>query len=154
MSKLGSACYAIKAVKPYMSQETLRTIYFSYVHSVRTYGIIFWGNSPHSIHIFRLKKRIVRIVTNSRSRDSCRELFMKMNILPLQSQYIFSLLLFMAKHREQFKSEIHGISTRHNNNSHYPTCNLTTFQRGTYYFGIKAFNTLPPRIKNLAHDTK
>jgi hypothetical protein len=48
MSKLGSA------IKPCMSQETIRMIYFSYF-IVMTYGIFFWGNSPHSIHIFRLK---------------------------------------------------------------------------------------------------
>jgi hypothetical protein len=75
MSKLSSACYVIRAFKPYMSQETLRMIYFSYVNSVMTYGIIFWGNSPNSIHIFRLQKKIIKIITNSRCRDSCRELF-------------------------------------------------------------------------------
>jgi hypothetical protein len=53
MSKLGSACYAIRAGKPYMEQGTLRMIYVSYFHSVKTYGLVFWGNSPHSIHIFR-----------------------------------------------------------------------------------------------------
>jgi hypothetical protein len=105
---------------------------------------------------FRLQKRIIITVTNSRGRDSCRELFRKLKILPLHSQCIFSLLLFLAKNREQLKSnsEIHGIYTRHINNFHYPTCNLTTFQKGTYYFGIKVFNNLPPSIKNLAHDTK
>jgi hypothetical protein len=40
MSRLGSACYGIRAVKPYMAQGTIRMIYFSYVHSVMTYGII------------------------------------------------------------------------------------------------------------------
>jgi hypothetical protein len=120
MSKLGSAYHAIRAVKPCMSQETLRMIYFSYVNYVMTYGIIFWVISPHNIHIFRLQKRIIRTVTNSRGGDSCRELFRKLKILPLQSQYIFSLSLFTAKNREQFKSnsEVHGISTRHNNNFH------------------------------------
>jgi hypothetical protein len=63
MSKLSSACYAIRAIKLYMSQETLRMIYFSYFHSVMTYGIIFWGNSPFNILIFRLQKRVIRIIT-------------------------------------------------------------------------------------------
>jgi hypothetical protein len=40
MSKLGSACYPIRAVKPYMAQGTLRIIYFSYFHSVMTYGFL------------------------------------------------------------------------------------------------------------------
>jgi hypothetical protein len=41
MSTSSSACYVIRAVKPYMSQETLRMIYFSYVNSVVTYDTIF-----------------------------------------------------------------------------------------------------------------
>jgi hypothetical protein len=31
---------------------------------------------------------------------------------------------------------------------------LTTSQKGTYYFGIKVFNNLPPSIKTPSHDTK
>jgi hypothetical protein len=42
-SELNKARYAIRAVKSYMSIDVLRTIYFSYVHSVISYGIIFWG---------------------------------------------------------------------------------------------------------------
>jgi hypothetical protein len=72
----------------------------------------------------------------------------------LKSQYIFSPLLFVVKNREQFNSEIHGINMSYNNNVHYPICNLTVFQKGTYYYGIKVFNNLPSSIKNLAHDTK
>jgi hypothetical protein len=76
-------------------------------------------------------------------------LFRNLKIFPLQSQYIFSLSLFMAKNREQFKSncEIHGINTRYTNNFHYPSSNLTTLQTGSYYFGIKVFNSLPSSIK-------
>ena len=42
-SKLNKACYAIRAIKPFMSLDVLRMIYFSYVHSVMSYGIIFGG---------------------------------------------------------------------------------------------------------------
>jgi hypothetical protein len=143
------------AVKPYMLQETKRIIYFSYFHSVMAYGIIFWSTSPLSINLFRLQKRVSIIITNSRNTDSCRELFKKLQVLPLISQYIFSLLLFVVKNREQlkFNSEIHNNNTRYNN-FHYPICNLTVFQKGTYYFGMKVFNNLPSSIKNLNNDTK
>ena len=46
VSKLSSACYAIRSLKSFMSSKNLRMIYFSYVHSMITNGIIFWGNSP------------------------------------------------------------------------------------------------------------
>jgi hypothetical protein len=63
----------------------LRMIYLSYVHSIITYGIILGGNSPHSTHIFNIQKWIIRIMTNSRGRDSCRQLCKILEILPLQS---------------------------------------------------------------------
>jgi hypothetical protein len=44
--------------------------------------IILGYNSTSSIKIFIVKK-IIRNITNSRSMDSCRDLFKKMNILPL-----------------------------------------------------------------------
>jgi hypothetical protein len=89
MPKLSSPCYAIRAVKSLMTQESLRIIYFSYFHSVMTYGINFWGNSSYCSNIFKIQKRIIRIITNSQSRVSCRDLFKKLKILPLPSQYIY-----------------------------------------------------------------
>jgi hypothetical protein len=47
--KLNKACFAIRSIKPFMSLEAMRMIYFSHFHSVLSYGIIFWGNSVHSI---------------------------------------------------------------------------------------------------------
>ena len=85
-----------------------------------TYGIIFWGNSYYSTTIFRLQKWTIRIIVGFRSRDSCREYFKKLKILPLQSQYMLSLLLFVISDRNYFKenSDIHNIDTRTKSNLH------------------------------------
>jgi len=40
MIKLNTACYAIRCVKHFKYQDTLRTIYFSYFHSILSYAII------------------------------------------------------------------------------------------------------------------
>jgi hypothetical protein len=60
-SKLGSASYAVRSVKPFLTINTLKMIYYSYFHSVITYGLLFWGNSPDSIKIFRLQKRLLEL---------------------------------------------------------------------------------------------
>jgi hypothetical protein len=91
LSRLNSAFHAIRVITPLMSEDPLKMIYHSYVHSIMTYGIIFWGNSPHSTNIFKIQKRKIRIMTKSRSRDSWRQLFKMFKILPLQSQYILSV---------------------------------------------------------------
>jgi len=89
MIKLSRAFYAIGYVKHFMSQDTLRTIYFSYFHSILSYGILFWGNSAYCSDIFKIQKRIIRINVNARNRDSCHQWLKNLKILPLKSQYIF-----------------------------------------------------------------
>ena len=96
-TKLNKASYAIRTIKPFMTINVIRTVYFSYFHSVMSYGIIFWGNSHLSTNIFRIQKRIIRIITNKGKRDSCRQLFKTLQILTVPSQYIFSLLVFVTK---------------------------------------------------------
>jgi len=75
--------------------------------------------------------------------------FKKFKVLPFQSQNIFSLVLFVIINEDQYmlNSEIHSINTRQNSNLYQPPPNLTMYQKGTYYFGIKIFNNLPSDIK-------
>jgi len=60
-SKLSSACYAMRLVKPFVTINTLRMINYSYFLSVMTYGLLFWQNSPDSIKIFRLQRRLLEL---------------------------------------------------------------------------------------------
>jgi hypothetical protein len=144
-TKLNKACYAIRLIKPIVSLNVLIMIYFSYIHTTISYSIIFWSNSGHSKDISTIQKRIIRVIMNLNKRDSCRELFKQLNIWPLQSQYIFSILIFINKNRDLFKcnSEIHGTSTRYNSDLHLPSTTLTLFQKGVIYLGSRIFNHLP-----------
>jgi hypothetical protein len=72
--KLSSALHAIRTLKQMIM------IYYAYFHSLMTYGIIFGGNSPYSVHIFRLQKTMVRTMTDSKNRDSCKNLLKNLNI--------------------------------------------------------------------------
>jgi hypothetical protein len=142
------ACYSVGTIKPLMCQENLKSIKYSYFHSLMIYGIMFWGNSTYSIHVFRLQKRVIRIITDSRPPDSCRQLFKKLGILSLMSQYNFSLVLFIVNNKALFQmnSEIHSINTRNNPNFHLPLVNLTTYKNWNYYTGMKVFSTTSPLI--------
>jgi hypothetical protein len=68
--KLNPACYVIRSLKSVMSTKELKIICFAYVHSIITFGIILWGNSPHSINIFVLQKRIIRTIMNADSENN------------------------------------------------------------------------------------
>jgi len=79
------------------------------------YNFCLWGRRELSYisNIFKTQKRIIRVITNSQSSDYCPGLFQKLNILPLQAQCVFSLLLFVIKNRDLYKSnfENHIINT-------------------------------------------
>jgi len=72
--KLSAATFAVRFVQPFLPLDSLELIYHSYFHSILTYGIIFWDNTPHSNVIFRTQKKIVRIMVGVGNRDSCRVL--------------------------------------------------------------------------------
>jgi hypothetical protein len=41
--KLSAACYAVRQMYHFINQNTLKSIYFTYFHSIVKYGIIFLG---------------------------------------------------------------------------------------------------------------
>ena len=121
-----------------------------------SYGIIFWDNSLPSNSICKIQKRIIRIITNTGSCDSCHQLFKQLQILSLLSQYIFSLLVSLNNNRSLFQcnSEINDFNTRFNHNLHLPSTNLQLVQKAVLYSGSKEYNHLPSNIEVLSNDTK
>jgi len=83
MSKSNAACFVIQMLQAIMSPETLRMVCIAYIHSITSYGIILGGNQPYSDKIFKIKKRVIRIITSSRMRDSCKEMLKKLEIFSI-----------------------------------------------------------------------
>jgi len=85
------------------------------------------------------------------NRVSCTKLFKKLQILPVTSQYILSLLMFVVQNKNLFltNNENHNLDNRQRNNLYLPQANLTIYQKGACYLGIKIFNNLPLEIKNV-----
>ena len=130
----------------------MKIIYYIYVHSIINYGLLFRGQSSISAKIFRLQKNIMKIILGHRSRSSYRNIFMKLNILPLPSQYTFLFHLFVIKNRNQYtvNSKIHHINARQHSNFHQPLPSLTEYQKGTYYLVIKLYNELSSYIRDVS----
>jgi len=52
-NKLSSACCAVRSVKPFLTINTLKMIYYSYFHSVMPYGLLFCsGETPQTPYRF------------------------------------------------------------------------------------------------------
>jgi hypothetical protein len=95
-------------------------------------------------------------MTGSKKRVSCRCLFKKLGVLPLTSQYILALMIFVIKNKHLFilNSANHTKSTRQLNNFYQPKTTLTLYQKGVHYMGIKIFNHLPSHIKDTSNNIK
>jgi IS1 family transposase len=81
--------------------------------------------------ILNLQKRTVTIIAGVKSRNSCRNLFMRLEILPLPCEYTFTLMNYVVNNQEHFQtnSAIHSVNTRHRDHLHRPTANPSCFQK-------------------------
>jgi len=156
VKKLSTACYTLRNAKTYMSAaSSLKMIFLRFFFYLAvSYGIILWGNLSHSSLIFRTQKKAIRIMEGCRNRVSCSNLFKKLQILPLSSQYMLSLLMFIVQNKNLTNNENHNTDTGQRNNLYLPQANVTIYQRGAYYLGIKIFNNLTSEIKIVAGNQK
>ena len=85
---------------------------------------------------------------------SCRQLFKDLFIVPLKSHYIYTILTFVIENKDQFlsNSQINTNNKRQASDLYVPTANLTIYQKGIYYSGIKIYNNLSTAIKDLSGD--
>jgi hypothetical protein len=63
-------------------------------------------------------------------------------------------MMFVARNRELFvtNANVHNFPTRSHDDLHLPIANLSVFQKGVYYSGVKIFNYLPTDLKQTFYD--
>jgi hypothetical protein len=88
--------------------------------------------------------------------DSYRDSFKEIKMLPLCWQYIYSLMQCVFNNRDLFtrNNETHNTSTRQIINLFPPSISLTKVLKGAYYPGLKIYNHLPKKLKQLSGDQK
>lgn len=153
-SKLNKCSYAIRVLSGCTSLMVCRAAYFGYFHSVMQYGIIFWGNSPDSIVLFRIQKRTIRAMVRLGRLESCRPVFKNLNIMPLPCVYIYRLLLFVRTDMSNsgtflINQQIHNHYTRQKNDLHVNFANTSLWRSGVQHSGVSLYNNLPDSIKNI-----
>jgi hypothetical protein len=90
------------------------------------------------------------------NRFLCKNLFKKLQILPLTSQYVLSSLVFVFQNKNLLSINIenHNIDSWQRNHLYLPQANLTIYQTEVYYLEIKIFNNSPLQIKNVVGNQK
>lgn len=145
--KLNSACYCLRAMaNKGLNINILKTLYHAIFGSLISYGIILWGISTDWKTTFTIQKRAMRIIAHKSRYESCKSLFMELNILTLPSLYILKTLLFVHKNKSSYTFS--SSDTRQNNNLILlPRHSTSLYEKHCYYKGAVLYNKLPKEIK-------
>jgi hypothetical protein len=110
----------ISSLKNVMSSYVLRIMYFACFHVHLRYGLTPWGGDHESIKIFRLQKKVIRMISKVGQHVSCRNLFKDLNILPLPCLYISKVVCCVKPNLEKmkFNEEVHDHCTRQKSDLH------------------------------------
>jgi hypothetical protein len=146
--------FQIQKLSYVLSINNLKPVYYVYYHSLIKYEIIYWGNTPDCHKVFLMQKKTTTIMMGVGTTHSCRDLFKKLEILPIPCVYLLSLMTFVVNNCDKFpkNNSIHTIGTRRNDLFHIPVSRLLSYQKGVYFSGVKLFNMLPRSILILRTD--
>jgi hypothetical protein len=102
-------------------------------------GLMFWRNCSHNANIFKVQNNIIRVITGCRSRGLCGDLIKNLKVVPLQSQYMLSLLLFVLNNESKFKlnSDVYNMNTKQKYGFHQPSSDLLLYQKRVDSVGLK-----------------
>lgn len=99
MKKLRSTGAVIRSVRDLVDHQVLRTIYFSLFESHIHYCLLVYGGARASLleSVFKMQKKVLRIMNNVDKRYHSKELFEKENVKNIYYLYTCKLLDFFKR---------------------------------------------------------
>jgi hypothetical protein len=114
------------------------------------YGIVCWGGDEESKTIFKLQKKLMRLITNEGIVTSCWELFKTLNLLPVPCMYIMEIVYYSKFNMNRFeqKSDRHDYNTRQRSDFKSMFRRTEIFKQRVNNMQIKLYNNLPKSFKD------
>ena len=150
LSRLVSLLYQIKG---FMAIEVLQMVYNAHVLPHLYYCTPIWCSTypTHLLPLFRLQKKIMRIITKSDYFAHTQPLFKETKSLKLFDICKLQISTYMYKmlQNETFASllPLHTHYTRTHDNLNIPAHNSSLFKHSLSYLGPKSWNSIPNNIK-------
>ena len=121
-------------VRPFLSENCLKLIYFSLIHSHLSYANIGWASNFSSklSKLFSLQKHACRIILGKNKIHHAKPLMKKLNILSIYDINIFQHLVFMYRYKnnnlpEAFSEYFSIVSNARYNLRSQQSLNFNTF---------------------------
>ena len=96
-NKISRSLFSIKQARNFLPLHSLKTLYFSLIQPLLTYGILEWGNANTSIihKTTMMQKRAIRVINKATYNAHTDPLYKKSGILKLNDQYELQAILFV-----------------------------------------------------------
>ena len=152
--KLSRIVALLYQVKDFVPIYVLTILYNAHVLPHLHYCSPIWSSTypTHLLPLFRLQKKVIRIITNSNYLDHTEPLFKRYNILKNFDINRMQIAIYMYKYIHDFNNSTtvqHSYPTRTRHNLRTPLHTLTLFQHSLSYLGPKVWNAVPEQIKTL-----
>ena len=160
VSKISKMTGIMAKVRHYLSLKTLQTIYYTIVYPYLTYCNIIWTSTyPTRLKpLFRVQKKIVRIMTFAKYNKESRPLFLQLKLLNIYQLNTYFTALFMYSYFNNnlpnyftnyftLNKEMHGHNTRSASNIYinYRRTNYGKFSLKIR--GAQIWNELPKELR-------
>ena len=117
------------------------------MYSHISYSILLWGSSSaqNLDRIFKLQKKAIRYINHLKPLESCRDYFIRNNILTVPCIYIQEAILYVKTNNKHNITKTHEHNTRHSvfTERH----KLAAYEKKPSYIGNKYFYTLPQELR-------
>ena len=155
-SSINSANFALLSLRNIISIKNLLAVYYAYVFSILSFGIMFWGCDEKCIYsMFIIQKRTLRILNNFSPETSCRSHFRKLNLLTVPSIFIYSCCVFKKQYPNLYNShsDLHSYNTRNRDKVALPIHSSNFISNSSYYRSAVLYDHLPQILRNIKNVT-
>ena len=152
LTRVMSLLYRVRNIVP---NNIMKVLYDAHVLPHFHYCIPIWCTTypTHLLPLFRMQKRLIRIITNTDFYEHTQPLFKELHTLKIFDINKLEIAVFMFKmintENLTLRQPHHNYPTRTHQHLRVPLHNLTIFQHSLSYLGPKTWNALPDPIKSL-----
>ncbi len=152
LTKISSGIFALSKLRYLCDIDTLRMIYFSYIHSVILFGVSLYGATSikNLDSILKIQKNAIRIILKLQTQASVKEKFAELYILTDYAMYVYEVIVSLKSRMEEqiFNGDNHQYNTRQRNELAIPSHRLALFCKKPQYAGIKFLSKIPDNIRS------